>query len=220
MTESISKLRRALLAGAAALLLLGACAAPGQDPQVNVDGPAPSAAKTPEAANPPAVTEATITVPPKTDGGEQGEQAASAGDVSTWKQVTRTAGDVTYSHRYPPGWTADLSYCAPGAARTMTGGELPPRCASTDILVGQKAADVATIQGENISLNGKQAVKQINKEPRNGMASRIYTVVIYDAAGGPLMGFSTSIGPGTDEATQNNITAMLDQVAGTLTVGR
>jgi hypothetical protein len=63
-------------------------------------------------------------------------------------------------------------------------------------------------------------VKQINKAPRNGIASRIYTVMLFDAAGGPLVGFSTSIGPGTDEATQNNITTMLDQVAGTLTVGR
>jgi hypothetical protein len=205
-------------AGVLALLLLGACAAPGQDPQVSVNGPEPVAGKTIEAVDPPAVTEATITTPPKTDGAE--EQVAAPGDVSSWKQVTRTAEGVTYSYRYPPGWTAELSYCAPGAARTMTGGELPARCASTDILVGQKAADVATIQGENISLSGKQAVKQVNKEPRNGIASRIYTVIVFDAAGGPLMGFSTSIGPGTDEATQNNITAILDQVAGTLTIGR
>jgi hypothetical protein len=212
-----SRARWVLTAGATALLLLGACAAPGQDPQVGIEGPAPAAPKATEAVNPPAVTEATVTTPPKTEGDEQ---AAAAGDVSTWKQVTRTAEGVTYSYRYPPGWTAELSYCAPGAARTMTGGELPARCASTDILVGQKVADVATIQGENISLSGKQAVKQVNKEPRNGMASRIYTVIVFDAAGGPLMGFSTSIGPGTDDATQNNITAMLDQVAGTLTVGR
>jgi hypothetical protein len=204
--------------GLAALLLLGACAAPGQDPQLDVDAPAPAAGKTAERIDPPAVTQATVTVAPKAEA-EEGEQAASP-DVSTWKQVTRTAAGVTYSYRYPPGWTPELSYCAPGAGRTMTGGELPSRCASTDILVGQKAADVATIQGENISLNGKQAVKQINKDPRNGMASRIYTVVIFDAAGGPVVGFSTSIGPGTDEATQNNITAMLDQVASTLTVGR
>jgi hypothetical protein len=34
------------------------------------------------------------------------------------------------------------------------------------------------------------------------------------------MGFSTSIGPGTDTATQNNITATLDMIAATLTVGR
>jgi hypothetical protein len=213
-----SKARWALAAGAATLLLLGACAAPGQEPQIKVDGP--SASKTAAPVNPPAVTEATVTVPTKNEESAPAEQTASPGDVSTWKQVTRTASDVTYSYRYPPGWTPELSYCAPGAARTMTGGELPPRCASTDILVGQKAADVATIIGENISLNGKQAVKQINKEPRNGMASRIYTVVVFDASGGPLMGFSTSIGPGTDDATQNNITAMLDQVAGTLIIGR
>lgn len=204
--------------GVIALLLLGACSAPSQDPQINVDGPAPAAVKTTQPVNPPAVTEATVTSAPKTNEGEQ--QAAAPGDVSTWKQVTRTHEGVTYSYRYPPGWTADLAYCAPGAARTMTGGELPARCASTDILVGQKAADVATIQGENISLSGKQAVKQVNKEPRNGIASRIYTVIVFDAAGGPLVGFSTSIGPGTDEATQNNITAILDQVAGTLVVGR
>ena len=217
MSKWKSGARWAPAAGMVALMLLGACAAPGQDPQISVDGPSPAAVKTTEAVNPPAVTEATATTPPKTEGAEQ---AAAPGDVSTWKQVTRTAEGVTYSYRYPPGWTAELSYCAPGAARTMTGGELPARCASTDILVGQKAADVATIQGENISLSGKQAVKQVNKEPRNGMASRIYTVVVFDAAGGPLMGFSTSIGPGTDDATQNNITAMLDQVAGTLIIGR
>jgi hypothetical protein len=217
MSASLSKKRWAPAVGLAALLLLGACAAPSQDPQLNIDAPAPAAVKTAETIDPPAVTEATIAVPTKIEGSEP---AANPGDVSTWKQVTRTGGGVTYSYRYPPGWTAELAYCAPGAARTMTGGELPARCASTDILVGQKAADVATIQGENISLNGKQAVKQINKEPRNGMASRIYTVIVFDAAGGPLMGFSTSIGPGTDDATQNNITAMLDQVAGTLTVGR
>jgi hypothetical protein len=52
------------------------------------------------------------------------------------------------------------------------------------------------------------------------MASRIYTVMIYDGTGQPLFGFATSIGPGTDTATQNNITAMLDQIASTLTVGR
>jgi hypothetical protein len=206
------------MVGVIVMLLLSACAAPGQDPQVSVNGPSPASGKTAEPVEPPAVTEPTATVAPKTDEGS--EQAAPVGDVSTWKQVTRTVEGLTYSYRYPPGWTPELSYCAPGAARTMTGGELPARCASTDILVGQKAADVAGLQGENISLNGKQAVKQINKAPRNGIASRIYTVMLFDAAGGPLVGFSTSIGPGTDEATQNNITTMLDQVAGTLTVGR
>lgn len=209
--------RCAPVAGVIALLLLSACAAPGQDPQSNTNGPTPAAVKPTQPVEPPAVTEATVTMPPKTD---EGEQAAAPGDVSTWKQVTRTAEGVTYSYRYPPGWTAELSYCAEGTTSEVTGGELPAGCASTDILVGQKAADVAGIVGENISLNGKQAVKQINKQPRNGMASRIYTVMLFDAAGGPLVGFSTSIGPGTGEATQNDITAVLDQVAGTLTVGR
>jgi hypothetical protein len=86
--------------------------------------------------------------------------------------------------------------------------------------VGQKARDIGTITGENITLSGKQAVKQINRTPRNGQAELIYTLLVYDATGVPLAGFSSSIGPGTDTATMNNIVSLLDQIAGTFVVER
>ena len=114
----------------------------------------------------------------------------------------------------------DLSYCAPGAARSASGSQLPARCTSTDILVGQKARDVGTLTGQNITLDGKQAIKQIDRSPRNGQAELIYTVLVYDPSGAPLAGFSTSIGPGTDAATTNNIVSVLTRLAGTLVVGR
>jgi hypothetical protein len=91
------------------------------------------------------------------------------------------------------------------------------------MLVGQKAKDVGTLKGgsiTNLVIDGKQAMRQLDDNPRNGMAARIYTVMLYDGTGAPLLGFSTSIGPNTDTATQNNITATLDKIAATLTVGR
>lgn len=163
-------------------------------------------------ANPPAVVEAVPTAP-----------APLGDDTSTWTTSQHTVGSLTYSYDYPGGWSDDLAYCAPGAARTASGNELPARCAATDILVGQKAKDVGTLAGgdlRNLTINGKQAMRQVNSNPRNLMASRIYTVMLYDGTGVPLVGFSTSIGPGTDDATQNNITATLDKIAATLKVGR
>jgi hypothetical protein len=159
-------------------------------------------------ANPPAVV---VAAPTETGG------------TASWGTTQRTHADLTYSYRYPAGWSADLAYCAPGAARTAGSNELPARCASTDILVGQKAKDVGTLRGGNLTnlvIDGKQAARQLDDNPRNGMASRIYTVMLYDGTGVPLVGFSTSIGPGTDDATKNNITATLDKIATTLTVGR
>jgi hypothetical protein len=147
-------------------------------------------------------------------------KATSPADTAGWSQVSRTASGTIYSYHYPPGWTPDLSYCAPGAGRNASGSVLPAGCASTDILVGQKAKDVGTLTGDNITINGKQAIKQINRAPRNGQAELIYTVLVYDPSGTPLAGFSTSIGPGTETATINNIVATLDQIAGTLAVGR
>jgi hypothetical protein len=150
-------------------------------------------------------------------------QPTAVGDTSSWEIVERTVGDLTYSYKYPAGWSADLAYCAPGAARNAGSNELPARCAATDMLVGQKAKDVGTLRGGNVTnlvIDGKQATRQLVDNPRNGMASSIYTVMLYDGTGAPLMGFSTSIGPGTDTATQNNITATLDMIAATLTVGR
>jgi hypothetical protein len=146
--------------------------------------------------------------------------SAPGSGTSSWQSVSHTASGTTYSYSYPPGWTADLSYCAPGAARSQSASQLPARCASTDILVGQKARDLGSLTGQNITLSGKQAIKQIDRAPRNGQAELIYTILVYDATGIPLAGFSTSIGPGTDAATTNNIVSMLDQIAGTLVVGR
>jgi hypothetical protein len=171
--------------------------------------------------NPPAVAEAVPTSAPEARPNPNGSEPGV--DVTSWKLTQRTAGDVTYSYRYPANWSADLAYCAPGAARTASGSELPARCASTDILVGQKARDVGVLTRGDISrliIDGKEAVRQVDSYPRNGMASRIYTVLLYDDAGEPIVGFSTAIGPGSDEATQNSITATLDKIAATITVGR
>ena len=183
--------RRIVVCLVAGLLLLGGCGGGTGAPQ----------------ANPPAVVEA----------------APTASGSNSWPVVERTANGLTYSYRYPGGWTADLFYCAPGAARSASGNELPARCASTDILVGQKVKDIVPLRGgtiTNLIIDGKQAQKQIDDHPRNGMASRIYTVIVFDGTGQPLVGFASSIGPGTDTATQNNITAALDTIAATLTVGR
>jgi hypothetical protein len=142
------------------------------------------------------------------------------GDTANWKTAQHNEGGLSYSYLYPPGWTADLSYCAAGSARNATSNELPAGCVSTDILLGQKAIDIGTLTGDSLTINGKQAVRQLSDNPRNSMASRIYTLMMYDATGAPLLGFSSSIGPGTDEATRNNITDVLDKIAATLTVGR
>ena len=163
------------------------------------------------------------TAAPQTNPPAVVEAAPTASGSNSWPVVERTANGLTYSYRYPGGWTSDLFYCAPGAARSASGNELPARCASTDILVGQKASDIVPLRGgaiTNLIIDGKQAQKQIDDHPRNGMASRIYTVMVFDGTGQPLVGFATSIGPGTDAATQNNITAALDNIAATLTVGR
>lgn len=197
-------------------LVLSACSAPQPTPT-------PQAAQT-TIPNSPVIAESTAIAPPPGGAQAQGNTGVSSltslGDVSTWKTTQNTLGNITYSYRYPPGWGADLSYCAPGAARTASGNELPARCAATDILVGQKAKDVGPLTGQNITLNGKQAVKQINANLRNGQASRIYTVMVFDATGVPLMGFTTAIGPATDQATQTSITATLDAVASTLLVSK
>jgi hypothetical protein len=218
MSRSSPSLRRSIFAVALLPLLslaLSACGAPTAVPKPPIDVPTP-VAQAPDTPAPAPNPPATAAQPSDSNAG----MAAPAADVSTWSQVTHTTGSTTYSYRYPPGWTADLSYCAPGAARTASGSQLPARCASTDILVGQKARDVGTLTGENITLSGKQAVKQIDRSPRNGQAELIYTVLVYDPSGAPLAGFSTSIGPGTDPATMNNILSMLNQIAGTFVVGR
>jgi hypothetical protein len=179
-------------------------------------GSVPGSAVGAPAANPPSVAQPV----PTGVAGVASTPVAPAGDTADWKTSQRTAGTLTYSYLYPAGWTADLSYCTAGSAMNGTSNELPAGCVSTDILLGQKAADLGTLSGDSLTINGKQAVRQITDNPRNTMASRIYTLMLYDAMGAPLVGFSSSIGPGTDEATQNNITNMLDRIAATLTVGR
>jgi hypothetical protein len=179
-------------------------------------GSVPGSAVGAPAANPPSVAQPV----PTGVAGVASTPVAPAGDTADWKTSQRTAGTLTYSYLYPAGWTADLSYCAAGSVMNGTSNELPAGCVSTDILLGQKAADLGTLSGDSLTINGKQAVRQITDNPRNTMASRIYTLMLYDAMGAPLVGFSSSIGPGTDEATQNNITNMLDRIAATLTVGR
>lgn len=171
------------------------------------------------AANPPAIVQAV----PSVEAGVPPAEVALPADTAAWTRQERTAGDMVYSYSYPPGWTADLAYCAPGAARSTSGSELPSKCVSSDILVGQKAKDVGNLTGgqlTNITIDGKQALQQIIDNPRNTMASRIFTVILYDGTGVPLVGFSTLIGQGTDEATTNSITATLGKIASTLRVGR
>jgi len=203
-------LRRCIFGALLFLLLLTmtACGTPTPSPKpVDVPTPAP---QVPQVANTP-TSQPTPTA--QSSGG-------NTVDVSTWPQISHTTGGTSYSYRYPPGWTSDLSYCAPGAARNASRTLLPARCASTDILVGQKAKDLGTLKGNNITLDGKQAIKEVDRAPRNGQAELIYTVLVYDPSGAPLAGFSTSIGPGTDAATVTNIVSMLDQITSTLVVDR
>jgi hypothetical protein len=134
-----------------------------------------------------------------------------------------TAGGVKYSFRYPsPTWTADLTYCGPEAQSDAkdvgSGFGIPAGCAVTDILVGQKIKDVGQLSGESMTINGKRAIRHIESTPRSGMASRIYTVLVYGTDGMPLFGFSTSIGPGTTVEAQEKITSTLNEIAGTITV--
>lgn len=194
------------------LLALSACGTPTPSPRP-VDVPTP-------VAQVPQLTDTPISTPTPAVQSSGSGTGGAAVDVSTWPQVSHTTGGTSYSYRYPPGWTPDLSYCAPGAARNASGTLLPARCASTDILVGQKAKDLGTLKGNNITLDGKQAIKQVDRAPRNGQAELIYTVLVYDPSGIPLAGFSTSIGPGTDAATVTNIVSVLDQITSTLVVDR
>ena len=94
------------------------------------------------------------------------------------------------------------SYCAPGAGNNhKEGGHLPTGCASTDILVGQKARDTGRLSGSTLSIGGKTARRAIESHPANVLVSQVYTTMVYDAAGTPLFGFTTQIGPATDKAT-------------------
>ena len=195
----------ATLTSLVALLALAACQSPAGAPLGDSGKPG-----TP-LPNPPAVTEPTVTAPPaKTD---------------TWPLAEGSIDGVRYSYRYPPGWTADLTYCVPGAKPgAEEDGHLPAGCVSTDFLVGQKALDVAqlldngSVRG-NPGSSGKSVVTHIERDPPNVLVSRIYTVLVYES-GAPVFGFSSMIGANTEAAAQDEITTMLNGVVSTLNVER
>ena len=139
-----------------------------------------------------------------------------------WGKSRQAVGNITYSFEYPPtDWTADLSYCAPEATKGESGHfDIPAACAVTEILVGQKARDLGQLPGQPLTINGKRSIKHVDTKPKSDLASRIYTVMVYDDDGTPLFGFSTSIGRGTHVERQEMITADLDLIAGTVSVER
>ncbi len=139
-------------------------------------------------------------------------------DRSNWTKVQQSSEGVTYSYSYPPGWKAGLSYCIAGANIGSAGGDLPAGCVSTDLLVGAKAQSMGQIAGDALTIGGLHAIKQVDASPRSGLAASIYTLLVYSDAGAPLFGFSSSIGRGTDAATQQAITATLDQIASTIAI--
>jgi len=140
-------------------------------------------------------------------------------DSSTWPVAQGTLDGVTYSFKYPTGWSESLTYCAPGAAKAGEGeAHLPKGCVSTDFLVGAKARDVGRINGDALDLNGKAAVRVVDSEPPNVLVSRVYTLMVYGSDGAALFGLVTMIGPNTEQAVQDEVTAKMDEVAATLRV--
>jgi hypothetical protein len=141
-----------------------------------------------------------------------------------WTQYSRTGADGTrLSYRYPPTWTEDLTYCPNNKnANQGLGSHLPPGCASTDFLFGQKAASVASsiksAQSKTRNAGGMQVVTQVDTPTDTSKASSTYTVLVYNATGTPVSGFVTYIGPGTSEADSKAILATLDDLASTVTV--
>ena len=145
------------------------------------------------------------------------QPAAGELDTSQWAAVTRTSDGITYSYRYPPGWSDSLTYCAPGAA-TGESGHLPAGCVSTDFLVGQKARDVGRVGGAPLTVDGKSAERLIIDKPASVLVSQVYTIMVYGADGASLFGLSAQIGPNTDPSILSSITQSLDGVVGTLRV--
>ncbi len=89
-------------------------------------------------------------------------------DSSGWPVAQGTLDGVTYSYKYPAGWSESLTYCAPGAAKAGEGeAHLPTGCVSTDFLIGKKARDVGRINGDALDLNGKAAVRVVDSKPPN-----------------------------------------------------
>lgn len=140
-------------------------------------------------------------------------------DSSTWAVAQGTLDGVTYSYKYPVGWSESLTYCAPGAAKAGEGeAHLPKGCVSTDFLVGKKARDVGRVNGDALDVNGRAAVRVVDTEPPNVLVSRVYTLMVYGSDESALFGFVTMIGPDTERAVQDEVTAKLDEVAATLRV--
>lgn len=156
-------------------------------------------------ANPPAVAQQSLMAPLRAD-------------TSAWPVASGNVDGVSYTLRYPSTWNQHLIYCAPGAERDIEGGHLPTGCASTDILVGQKARDIGLLPGDALTIGGKSARRLVTDQSPNVLVSRVYTTMVYDAAGVPLFGFTTQIGAGTDQANLDAITATLDAMAGTIKV--
>ncbi|HKP51266.1 MAG TPA: hypothetical protein VJ183_01295 [Chloroflexia bacterium] len=145
-------------------------------------------------------------------------QKSPGADVASWPVANGSVDGVTYSFHYPSAWNSNFLYCAPEVHSDVEGGHLPAGCASTDVLVGQKARDVGLLSGEETAIGGKAARKLVDDRPANVLVSRVYTTMVYDATGTPLFGFTTQIGAGTDAATLDAITANLDVMAGTIKV--
>jgi hypothetical protein len=151
------------------------------------------------------------------------ESQAAAGP-GAWTQHSRTGANGTrLSYRYPPTWTEDLTYC-PAEKNTNQGlgSHLPPGCASTDFLFGQKAAGVAPSikpsESNTRSAGDMRVVTQVDTPIDTSKASSTYTVLVYNASGTPVSGFVTYIGPGTSDADSKAIMAILDDLASTVTV--
>ncbi len=148
-------------------------------------------------------------------------QALLTSDTLLWPVASGNVEGVTYSFHYPTNWTSSLLYCAPISSNknSKEGGHLPTGCASTDILVGQKAIDIGRIaSGSTLIIDGKSARRSIQTHPANDLVSQVYTTMVYSASGTPLFGFTTQVGPATDRATLDAITAALDAMAGTIQV--
>jgi hypothetical protein len=151
-------------------------------------------------------------------------QSQAAAGPDAWTQHSRASADGTrLSYRYPPTWTEDLTYCPPEKNTNRgLGSHLPPGCASTDFLFGQKAAGAASgiksSQSKSRSAGDMRVVTQVDTPLDTSKASTTYTVLVYNASGTPVSGFVTYIGPGTSEAEGKAILATLDELATTVTL--
>lgn len=225
-----------------ALLALASVALAGcQSPGGTGSQPGPSSAGS-QGKSLPAITEPTATpspVPPTPTTGsvpthDPGSstnpptpttpESQAAGDPSGWTWYEHVGADGTrLGYRYPPTWTKDLTYCPAGKNTNQgLGSHLPPGCASTDFLFGQKAEDVAagmkSSTGKATGTGGMQVVTQVDTPLDASKAAAAFTTLVYDESGKPVSGFVTYIGPGTSGPDSKAILATLDKIAATVTV--